>query len=80
MYSGKSSKKKIWSEIAENMNGKAYAFTWRQCETKWNTLKKTYKSVRDHNKKSGNSHKEWKYFEVSISCNIYSNETTFYFN
>jgi len=35
-----------------------------KCVTKFQSLKKIYKSVTDHNKKSGNSRKHWEYYEV----------------
>ncbi|XP_032671605.1 uncharacterized protein LOC116844316, partial [Odontomachus brunneus] len=35
-----------------------------KCSTKFQALKRTYKSVIDHNKKSGNNRQEWEYFKI----------------
>ncbi|KAK4880946.1 hypothetical protein RN001_004265 [Aquatica leii] len=35
-----------------------------KCSTKFQCLKRTYKSVSDHNKKSGNNRKHWEYYEI----------------
>lgn len=56
------------------MQEKEYNVTGIKCSTKLQALKRTYKSVIDHNKKSGNNTKEWKYLKV----NIFSREIYFY--
>lgn len=66
MYSGKISHEKVWEQIAQVMNNKGYIVTGRQCTTGINTMKRTHKAVRDHNKQSGNNKRSWKYFDVSI--------------
>lgn len=68
MYSGKISHKKAWEEIAEILNNKGYVVTAKQCTTRVNTMKRTYKNIKDHNKKSGNNKRTWKYYNVSIRC------------
>lgn len=62
--SGKTSHKKAWNEIAAIMQTKGYAVTGRQCMTRINTMKRTYKTIKDHNSKSGNNTRAWKYYEV----------------
>jgi len=64
MYLGKISHKKIWEQIAQILNKKGYMVTGRQCCTRVNTMKRTYKSIKDFNKKSGNGRRDWKYFDV----------------
>ncbi|KYN06771.1 hypothetical protein ALC62_02271 [Cyphomyrmex costatus] len=66
MYSGRISQKKAWDQIAQVMNSKNYMVTGRQCTTRVNTMKRTYKAVKDHNGKSGNNKRSWKYFDVRI--------------
>lgn len=66
MSSGKISHKKAWQQIAQIMNSKGYMVTSRQCTTRVNTMKRTYKTVRDHNRKSGSDKRSWKYLEVSM--------------
>jgi hypothetical protein len=39
-------------------------FTTRQIKNRITTLTTKYKEVKDHNNKSGNSNKEWEYFEI----------------
>lgn len=68
MYSGKISHKKAWKEIAEILNNKGYVVTAKQCTTRVNTMKRTYKNIKDYNKKSGNNKRTWKYYNVSIRC------------
>lgn len=60
----KHSHKKIWSEISKSMVEKEYSVTGPQCAAKLRSLKKTYKSIKDHNNKSGNNRKSWPFFKV----------------
>lgn len=66
MSSGKCTHKKAWNQIAQVMNTKGYFVTGKQCNIKINTMKRTYKAVKDHNGKSGNNKRTWQYFEASI--------------
>jgi len=43
MSSGKMTHKKAWDKISEAMNKKGYIVTGRQCSTRYNTMKRTYK-------------------------------------
>lgn len=70
--SGKFSQKKIWEDIAEAMRHKIPLITGPQCAAKMRSLKKTYKSVKDHNSKSGNDRRTWLFYEVkTISICFY---------
>jgi len=64
LHTRKVSVKKFWEIISNNLNEKAYQVTGQQCKSKFNGLKKTYKSVKDYNNKSGNNKWTWPYFEV----------------
>ncbi|XP_036146936.1 uncharacterized protein LOC118647003 isoform X2 [Monomorium pharaonis] len=46
------------------MQDKGYDVTGVKCSTKFQTLKRTYKVVLDHNKKSGNNYRKWEYYKV----------------
>ncbi|XP_077258580.1 uncharacterized protein LOC143895385 isoform X1 [Temnothorax americanus] len=67
MYLGKVRHKKIWEQIAQILTKKGYMVSGRQCCTRVNTMKRTYKSVKDFNKKSGNGRREWKYLDLMES-------------
>ncbi|XP_025163486.1 uncharacterized protein LOC105192350 isoform X2 [Harpegnathos saltator] len=67
MSSGKISHKKAWDEMSTTMNAKGHMFSGRQCMTKINIMKRTYKTIKDHNSKSGNNNRTWKYYEVMES-------------
>jgi len=58
----------IWEDIAAQMQETdiRYTVTGLQCSTKLFGLKRTYKNIRDQNKKSGNSHSSWAFYSVSI--------------
>lgn len=66
MSSGKITQNKVWNKISTVMNNKGYIVTGRQCCTRFNTMKRTYKSVKDYNNKSGNNRRTWPYLEVSV--------------
>jgi len=61
---GKQSHKKIWNNIAKIMTEKGHAVTGPQCAAKLRSLKKSYKSVKNHNSKSGNNRRTWQFFEI----------------
>ncbi|XP_077277306.1 uncharacterized protein LOC143905644 isoform X1 [Temnothorax americanus] len=67
MSSGKMSHKKAWDEIARVMNVKGYDVSGKQCMTRINTMKRTYKTVKDHNGRSGNNKRTWKYYDAMES-------------
>lgn len=56
----------IWEEIAEIMQDMKYNVTATQCSNKWSGLKRTYKNIRDENKKSGKHRTSWAFYSVII--------------
>jgi len=76
MTSGKMSVKKFWNMISCLLIKKGYNITGTQCKSKIDGLKNTYKNVKDHNAKSGNNTRTWRYFNVS-RLNIFY--TKYYF-
>lgn len=58
---------KIWETIADEIRtiNIQYTVSGSQCQSKFNSLKKTYKKILDYNSVSGNDRKTWPYFEVS---------------
>lgn len=69
--SGKISQKKVWEKIAKELEAKGHAVTGPQCSSKLRSLKKSYKSIKDHNSKSGNSRRTWQFFDVRINSLIF---------
>ncbi|XP_068992213.1 uncharacterized protein [Neodiprion pinetum] len=63
-YSGKISQKKIWEKVAKELKVKGHDVTGPQCSSKLRSLKKTYKSIKDHNNKSGNDRRTWQFFDI----------------
>ncbi|KAG5869067.1 hypothetical protein JTB14_028774 [Gonioctena quinquepunctata] len=61
---GKLSHKKLWKQISQELIAKGYNVTGPQCASKLRSLKKTYKSTKDHNNKSGNDRRTWQFFEI----------------
>ncbi|XP_018405844.1 PREDICTED: uncharacterized protein LOC108782162 [Cyphomyrmex costatus] len=61
---GKQSQKKTWEEISKILKCKGHNITGLMCAAKLRSLKKTYKSIKDHNNKSGNDRKSWQFFEI----------------
>lgn len=62
--SGKIKQHVCWQEIAKKMAENGYNISSKKCCTKFKSLKRTYKQIKDHNKKSGNERKTWEYFDV----------------
>ncbi|KYQ53485.1 hypothetical protein ALC60_07408 [Trachymyrmex zeteki] len=62
--SGKYSHKKIWDEISAILVEKGRTTTGLQCAAKLRSLKKSYKSMKDHNNVSGNDRRTWQFYEV----------------
>jgi len=60
------SQKKIWSLIAAEMKKHGHNVTGPQCLSKFSGLKRTYKAIKDNNKKSGSRIRIWPYFSVSF--------------
>lgn len=64
LSNGKVTVKQYWEKVAKLMQEKGYNVTGIKCSTKFQAMKRTFKVILDHNKKSGNDRKEWEYFEV----------------
>ncbi|EFN83038.1 hypothetical protein EAI_16722, partial [Harpegnathos saltator] len=64
IISGKMSQKKMWNNIASALSIKGYNVAGLQCLSKFHEIKRTYKSIKDHNAKSGNNLRTWPYMEV----------------
>lgn len=64
LKSGKLPQKKVWESIAQKLIEKGYHVTGGQCSSKLRSLKKTYKSIKDYNNKSGNDKRSWQFFEI----------------
>ncbi|XP_043489893.1 uncharacterized protein LOC122516283 [Polistes fuscatus] len=62
--SGKIFQKKIWEKVAEELKVKGHNVTGPQCSSKLRSLKKSYKSIKDHNSKSGNDRRTWQFFDI----------------
>lgn len=56
--------KHCWNYISKRMEDAGYEIPPIKCATKFQSLKRTYKTVTDHNKKSGNNRKHWEFYEV----------------
>ncbi|XP_024888796.1 uncharacterized protein LOC112465467 [Temnothorax curvispinosus] len=67
LTSGKMTHKKVWNNIASALSTKGYCVTGSQCLSKYNGMKRTYKSIKDHNAKSGNNPRTWPYMSVMES-------------
>jgi len=63
--------KKQWDNIASLIQKKGYKITGFKCSTKFQSLKRTYKTIMDHNKKSGNNRKDWEFLQVKLFKFIY---------
>lgn len=64
--------KKLWDRISTKLAEKGYIYTGTQCQNKWKSVKREYRSVIDHNAKSGNEPKTCKFFDEMN--NLYGNK------
>ena len=46
--------KRIWCDIAKEMSMKGYDVTTEQCENKWKAIRRKFREMVDHNRKTGN--------------------------
>jgi len=65
--SGKVSQKRTWQAVSDSLLKKGYSVTGPQCLSKFSGFKRTYKSIKDHNNKSGNGPRTWTYFNTMDS-------------
>ena len=69
LFGGKSTKKEIFDKIAEQFTATSGRLvTWEQCMRKWSKLLAKQKEVEDHNNKSGNDRKSWKFYNELSQC------------
>lgn len=66
LHSGKNTVKHFWENISKGMKKMGYDISGQKCCIKFQAMKRTYKSIKDHNNKSGNNTKKWEYFDVNI--------------
>jgi hypothetical protein len=64
---GKISQKRVWKLISEVLCSHGHDVTGPQCQSKFNGMKRTFKSIKDHNSISGNNPRSWLYTEVMES-------------
>ncbi|XP_025154010.1 uncharacterized protein LOC112588408 [Harpegnathos saltator] len=60
---GKDTIKKHWDTISQLVQERHYISGFK-CSTKLQALKRTYKSIMDHNNKTGNNRKDWEYLQI----------------
>ena len=69
LFGGKTRKKDIFEKIAKAFNEKSKRIvSGEQCMRKWNKMVTRQKEIQDHNNKSGNDRKTWKYYEELSQC------------
>ncbi|XP_066589926.1 uncharacterized protein [Prorops nasuta] len=56
--------KLLWDTISKLMKERNYNFSARSCSIKFDSLKRRYRQVIDHNAQSGNNRKDWQYLEI----------------
>jgi len=66
-FVGKISQKRVWKSISEVLRNHRHNVTGPQCQSKFNGMKRTFKSIKDHNSKLGNNPRSWPYTEVMES-------------
>ncbi|CAG9825719.1 unnamed protein product [Phaedon cochleariae] len=62
-------KKQVWNKIAKQLNKdfSSQKFNYKNVDSKWKFLKRTYKSIKLNNSKSDNNTYRWQYFSVMDS-------------
>ena len=63
-----SNARRFYSSMGNPLDGKGLKVFVGQCLRKWAKLEGKLKEVTDHNKKSGNSKRSWKYYEEMEEC------------
>lgn len=76
LTSGKTHKK-FWGLVSSQLIANGYNVTDIQCKSKMSGLKNTYKNIKDHNAKSVNSRRTWRYFDVSRMNRFYKKYISF---
>lgn len=58
-------KKHVWQKISDIISTKlGLLVTGQQCDTKWKGLKDMYKNIKKHNETTGNSPKQWVFYDI----------------
>lgn len=64
MFGSKATKKEVFDKIAEQFRKiSGRLVTGEQCMRKWGKITSKQKEIEDHNKKTGNDKKSWKFYE-----------------
>uniref|UniRef100_A0A8C2HMM4 Myb/SANT-like DNA-binding domain-containing protein n=1 Tax=Cyprinus carpio TaxID=7962 RepID=A0A8C2HMM4_CYPCA len=50
-------------EVAQLLAAHGYLRTYKQCRDKLKELKSDYRSIKDHNSRSGSNRRSWKWFD-----------------
>lgn len=61
-HNGKITVKKSWENVAKEMKEMGHNLSGQKCSIKFQAMKRTYKSIKDQNNKSGNHATKWEYF------------------
>ena len=56
-------KKDIWKVITEKMNSKGHMYSQNKVESKWRSLLKSHKDVRDNKKRTGAKRKSFRFYQ-----------------
>ncbi|CAG9820657.1 unnamed protein product [Phaedon cochleariae] len=57
-------RKQVWQKVAKDCCHLHNKIDAKQCETKWKSLKRTYKNVLNHNNTSGQKKRWWEFFDA----------------
>ena len=69
MFGGKATKKDVFEKIAKHFTKISGRFvSGEQCMRKWGKLTSKHKEIEDHNNKTGNDKRSWKFHEELTEC------------
>ena len=69
MFGSKATKKEVFDKIAEQFRKiSGRLVTGEQCMRKWGKITSKQKEIENHNKKTGNDKKSWKFYEELSKC------------
>lgn len=69
MFGRKATKKNVFKKIAEQLTKiSGHVVTGKHCMRKRGKITSKQKRIEDHNNKSGNDKKTWKYYNELSSC------------
>uniref|UniRef100_A0A671SJG3 Myb/SANT-like DNA-binding domain-containing protein n=1 Tax=Sinocyclocheilus anshuiensis TaxID=1608454 RepID=A0A671SJG3_9TELE len=60
---GATRNEKVFQEVAQLLAAHGYHRTYKQCRDKLKKLKSDYRSIKDHNSRSGSNRRSWKWFD-----------------